>query len=103
MADLNINDVTIGMSFTGTVEYIDRLNIEAIEKTKIKLAELDGIRSALEKGWVGQAEINFVANLQKSVGEVQSTLDILDKTLRSQFAQIAENMVEQDRNMVPLE
>ncbi|MGE5456623.1 MAG: hypothetical protein ACM3O4_05955 [Ignavibacteriales bacterium] len=102
MADLSINDITTGYSFTGAVEYLNLLNRQAIIETKNKLADIDGIRAALEKGWVGQAEINFIANLQNSVEAIQGTLDTLKRVLDGQFAQIEENMVEQDQNMVPL-
>lgn len=102
MADLSINNITTGYSFTGAVEYLNLLNRQAIIETKNKLADIDGIRAALEKGWVGQAELNFVANLQNSVQAIQGTLDALKRVLDGQFAQIEENMVQQDENMVPL-
>lgn len=102
MADLSINDLTTGYSFTGAVEYLNLLNRQAIMETKNKLADIDGIRASLEKGWVGQAELNFVTNLQNTVSAIQGTLDTLKKTLDGQFAQIEENMVQQDENMVEL-
>lgn len=102
MNGISIGDITTGYSFSGAVEYVERLNAEAIVKTKEAVANIDGIRAALEKGWSGQAELNFIANLEKSTMAVQGVLDSLKRTLDSQFAQLEQNMVEQDNNMIPL-
>lgn len=101
--EIGINDVTIGYSTTGAQAYLVDLNAKAITETKEMLADIQGIKSALEKGWIGQAELNFVANLQKAVTNVQSTLDQLKTTLDTQFAQIEETWAEQDKNIVPLD
>lgn len=103
MSSIGINDVTIGYSTTGAQQYIADLNSKAINETKNILSDISEITNALEKGWIGQAELNFVANLQKSVTEVQKTLDQLSLTLETQFAQIEESWQEQDKNIVPLD
>ena len=100
---LTINDVTIGYSTTGAQAYLTDLNAKAITETKEKLADISGVTTALEKGWIGQAELNFVANLQKSIGQIQNTLDQLKQTLDTQFAQIEETWKDQDANIVPLD
>lgn len=104
MADnLSINDVTIGYSITGSQQYLADLNAKAIIETQEKLAQIDGIKTALEAGWIGIAQLNYVQNLMKSVVETQRTLEILKRILDGQFAEIEEAWREQDKNIVPLE
>ncbi|MEG1495124.1 MAG: hypothetical protein RSB99_02200 [Bacilli bacterium] len=100
---LGINDVTIGYSALGAEQYIIELNARAISETKYILSDIDNIKAALERGWVGQAQINFVSNLQKSIVSVQGTLDELKNTLDAQFSQIEETWAEQDKNIIPLD
>lgn len=100
---LSINDVTIGYSTTGAQAYISDLNAKAIVETKEKLADISGVTAALEKGWIGQAQLNYVSNLQKAITEIQKTLDQLKTTLDTQFGQIEETWKDQDANIVPLE
>lgn len=101
MADLTIKEMTHGYSSSGALEYLTELNAKAITETKEKLADIDAIRTALEKGWAGQAELNFVGNLQKSVTKVQNSLDKMKITLEKQFGAIEENMNDIDKNIVP--
>lgn len=100
---VNISDLTHGYSTTGAQNYITDLNAKAITETKEKLADIEGIRNALERGWIGQAQMNYISNLQKAVAEIQTTLDQLKQTLDTQFAQIEETWAEQDKNIVPLD
>lgn len=100
---IGIGDLTHGYSVTGAQTYISDLNAKAITETKEILADISGITNALEKGWVGQAQLNYVSNLQKAVGNIQSSLDTLKTTLDTQFAQIEETWAEQDKNIVELQ
>lgn len=100
---IGIGDVTIGYSTTGAQAYLTDLNAKAITETKEKLSDITEITNALERGWIGQAELNFVSNLQKAITEIQGTLDQLKTTLDTQFAQIEETWAEQDKNIVPLD
>lgn len=103
MADLGIGDLTIGYSFSGAVEYVNMLNAKAITETKEKLDDTSGIETALAKGWSGNAHLNFITNLNNSVKETQGILDSLKRAFDSQFAQIEENIVEQDKNMISID
>lgn len=101
--NIGIGDITIGYSVTGAQTYLTDLNAKAITETKEKLGDIESVRVALERGWIGQAQLNYVANLQKSIITVQNTLDTLKETLDTQFANLEETWREQDKNIVPLD
>ena len=100
---ISIGEVTQGYSRTGATDYLTQLNAKAITETKQLVGQIDDIRSTFEQGWQGQAQINFMSNLQKACTAVQSSLDEIKLTLDSQFATIEEVWAKQDSEMVPLD
>ncbi len=103
MGGLGIGELTEGYSRTGAAAYVAELNTKAITDTCNLLREINGIRTALEAGWQGQAELNFVSNLQKAVETTAQGIESLKGTLEGQFAAIEESWANQDNEMVPLE
>ena len=99
---LKIQDVNIGYSQSGATDYANDIHQEAIVETKRLLGDVESIRTALEEGWQGQAELNFMTNLQGAVKEVQNALDELDEKLTTEFNEIESAWVEQDAEMVPV-
>lgn len=103
MNNIGMNDVTIGFDAAGAEDYLTNLNNLLINQTKEKLEDLNGIEGALQSGWQGTAQENFMANLKTAEQKVQKTLDELEAALRSQFAEISSAWQEQDVDMVPLD
>lgn len=99
---MNINDLDIGYSALGAIDYVNDLNAIAITQTKDQLREINGIRTATEKGWSGQAQINFMTNLEKSEFEMELALEKVKNIFDKQFASIEENINESDNKMVEL-
>lgn len=103
MNNIGINDVTIGFDASAAADYLSNLNNLLVNQTKEKLDDLGGIEAALQNGWQGVSQENFMANLVSAKNKVESTLDELELTLKSQFASISEAWQEQDVDMVPLD
>ena len=103
MNNIGMNDVSIGFDAAGAEDYLNNLNNLLINQTKEKLDDLNGIEGALQSGWQGTAQENFMANLRSAERKVQSTLDELESALRGQFSQISNVWQEQDVDMVPLD
>lgn len=100
---LGIGDVTQGYSRTGAESYKNDLNAKVITETCNKLRETNGIKTALEAGWQGQAELNFVTNLDNAVETTAKGIEELKSVLDGQFAAIEEAWANQDNEMVPLD
>lgn len=103
MNNIGMNEVTIGFDAVGAEDYLNNLNNLLIQQTKEKLDDLSGIEGALQSGWQGVSQENFMINLRSATSKVQATLDELEGALRSQFAQISSVWQEQDVDMVPLD
>jgi len=100
---ISIDTVTKGISRTGAEKFKQQIHQEAIEETKEELGKIDGITSALEAGWQGQAELNFVKNLQTNIQKTKTVLDQLDQALSAEFDAIADAMYTADEQMVQIE
>ena len=103
MNNIGMNEITIGFDATGAEDYLNNLNNLLINQTKEKLDDLNGIEGALQSGWQGTSQENFLTNLRVAEKKVQATLDELESALRSQFAGISSAWQEQDVDMVPLD
>lgn len=103
MNNINMNDITIGFDAVGAEDYLVNLNNLLIQKTKEKLDDISGIEMALQSGWQGVSEENFMANFKTAELKVQATLDELESVMRTQFANIANSWQDQDVDMVPLD
>ena len=99
---VKFQDIDIGYSQSGAAEFQNQIHQEAIVQTKDKLGDINGIRSALEAGWQGKAELNFMQNFEKAVKDVQDALDEIDQRLSEEFDAIEASWVEQDINMVDI-
>lgn len=97
---LSIGDMSHGFSQAGAEAYLMDLNAKAIEETKELLGDTADIKNALENGWQGQAEQNFMQNFNRAVIEIQEALDNCSKALYNQFDQITNAWIEQDKNMI---
>ncbi|MCI8467082.1 MAG: hypothetical protein HFI08_02670 [Bacilli bacterium] len=97
---ISINDMSHGFSLDGAQQYFIELNAKAIDETKELLGDITAIQSALEAGWQGQAEVNFMENFKESIIQVQSALDNCSQALNSEFNQITSAWMEQDTRMI---
>jgi uncharacterized protein YukE len=100
---ISIDTVDHGISRTGAEAFKQKIHQEAIVNTKAALGNTGIITSALEAGWQGQAELNFVTNLHTNIKKVQDALDQLDQALSAEFDNIMTAMVNADNEMVPIE
>lgn len=101
MAQLGIGDLTHGVSVSGVYDYLDDINRIAIRDTQEGLRNTKDVKAALQAGWQGAAEANFEKNLDSAVDTVANALEILKTNLDTLFAELTENMAEQDNLLVP--
>lgn len=100
---LEISSTDHGFSREGAEAFKQKIHQEAIEKTKTQVGQIGNIRDAIEAGWQGQAQINFMTNLQNSVVKVQDALDQLDEALSAEFDNIKSAWMTQDDEMIKVE
>lgn len=100
---ISIDTVTHGVSRAGAEKFKQKIHQEAILDTKSQLDKTDGITQALEAGWQGQAELNFVTNLQTNIRKTKAALDELDAALSNEFDNILNAVLTADEEMVQVE
>ncbi len=100
---ISIDTVTHGISRAGAESFKQKVHQEAIMDTKKQLDNIDGITSALEAGWQGTAEVNFVTNLQNMIRKTKDALDQLDAALSNEFDNILNAVITADEEMVKVE
>lgn len=100
---LGIGEVTQGYSRSGAEAYLSDLNKKAIDETAKLVRDISSIRTAIEAGWQGQAELNFMTNLENAADITAQGLEEMKATLEGQFALIEEAWANQDNQMVEVE
>ncbi len=98
---LGIGDLTHGVSVSGSYQYLDDINRIAIRETQDNLRNTKEVKAALQAGWQGAAEANFERNMDTAVTAVCGALETLKTNLDSLFAELVENMADQDNLLVP--
>ena len=99
MADFS--EMTVGYSITGAEEYVQNLNAQMITGTKsIVRDKLLDVKTALEAGWVGNSEINFMNRLSQSADELCQSLDAMEEAIHDMMSAIEEEMSNRDKNIV---
>ncbi|MBQ8131299.1 MAG: hypothetical protein IJ193_02280 [Bacilli bacterium] len=101
--EIGIDELDFGYSRMGTQKYMDDLNTQAITETCRLLRDINGIKTAIQAGWQGQSEENFVKNFEKAIGETEESIKGLREILDGEFASIEDAVANQDNEMVPLD
>lgn len=98
---LAIGEVDRGFSSQGARDYLDDLYRVAIIETKELAAQIDGIRSATEKGWTGEAQLVFMSNLGIAEKKLELALEQVYNILQGEISKISSSMIEFDTKVVP--
>lgn len=100
MAELS--EMSVGYSFKGAQEYLNDLKLEMIGSTKelLRGPEFDKLVTALQEGWVGQSQINFVNALKKGTEQACSDLEQMQDLMENLLGAVEEEMIQRDKNLV---
>ena len=99
MADFS--ELIVGYSATGAEEYLQNLNAELITGTKSLIRDkFSNVKTALEAGWVGNAEVNFVTKFNKASEDLCDTLDSLKKAIDGMLGAVEDEMTNRDNKIV---
>ncbi len=101
MADLNIGDLDYGISAKGVKDYIEKINYIVLTSVRdIIDEEQKNVMTALDKGWAGEARQKFDQLFNKQCLDLKSALFYEYKDLESRLNELANDFVNQDRNMM---
>ncbi len=98
MAQLNIEQASVGYDVQGIQEFLNNLNLNVIDALTQKINDsMSTLREATDEVWVGQAADAFKAKLERDSRTMIETLNGIEDDVRGQFAQIAKNVDNYDQ------
>ena len=101
--NLGIGDLTHGVSASGAADYVNGLNMIAINNAIEALNATGNVKNTLRQGWQGAAETNFEKNLDSSVNFVTDTLELIKNNIENLVSDLVEDMAKQDEALVNVE
>lgn len=95
-----IGDLSYGYDTNGVGEYLEAIKVDAIEKAKEAVLNIQDVQTCCENEWEGKARENFVANLQKDAQHVADQFDALYSILTSEINSLNAAMANKDESLI---
>ncbi len=89
-----------GVSIDGMRKYVEALNIIVLKNVAQAIRDTEGIKSAVESGWVGASAEQFLRNLNKAKEEVIKSLKDLSTALETELEGIQSQIIDMDERLV---
>ncbi len=100
MADLNIGDVTYGISYSGIEQYKEDIKSKCLVEVKNLIEEHSAlVRQAIDAGWNGESAKKFKELFNKRCDELVDALDSEYYNLESRLNELTTNYINQDEGM----
>lgn len=100
MAQLNIEQATVGYDTVGIEDFLQKLNLEVISKLRQHINDNVGnLRQAVDQVWAGQSAEAFKAKIDRDSAIMIKTLEGIEDDVKGQFAQIAKNVDDYDSSI----
>lgn len=100
MADLNIGDVTYGISYSGIAQYKEDIKSICLVEVKELIEDHNAlVRQAIDAGWNGKSAQKFKELFNKRCEELTEALDSEYHNLENRLNELTTNYVNQDAGM----
>jgi uncharacterized protein YukE len=100
MAQLSIDQASVGYDTQGIQEFITKLNLEVIGKLRTTINDnIETLRSSVDQVWAGESAEAFKTKIEKDSQTMIKTLEGIEDDVKSEFAQIAKNVDDYDKNI----
>lgn len=100
MAQLNIEQASVGYDVVGIQDFLSHLNLDVIDALSQKINDsMSTLREATDEVWVGQSANAFKSKLERDSRVMIDTLNGIEDDVRGQFAQIAKNVDNYDQTL----
>lgn len=97
---LGINDLTIGTSAAGAMEYFQELKTVVIDQACEMLDDTANLFRVFRESWQGQAENNFENNFKNATTAVKESLEYIKDNIESLISDLVEQWAQQDKLMI---
>lgn len=97
--DVNIKDMTYGVSSQGMEIYVKNLRTELITKCFDKLEDTKAVSDAIVKGWQGASRDKFLQSFENAIESVERDLRSEWVDLQYRLAELEVNYFKQDAQL----
>ena len=98
--NLQISDLSIGVSVKGAYDYLDGIKTKAIGKAIEALESTSDVTQTFQAGWQGKAEANFEKNMYNATQTITKELELIKTNIESLVAEMIEDWANQDEALV---
>ena len=98
--NLQISDLSIGVSVKGAYDYLDGIKTKAIGAAIDALHDTKEVTQTFQAGWQGKAESNFEKNLYNATETITKELELIKTNIESLVAEMIEDWAMQDEALV---
>ena len=98
-----LSSATYGLDTNMLDDYLKEINVNTIDKAIEELEKTEGLKQVFQEGWQGAAESNFERNLDSGVSNIITTLREVEKAISTLIYELADDIIEQDAQMVELD
>lgn len=96
----DLSKLTIGFSSEGLQTYKTELKTKILTEAAEALSATQGVKEALEQGWQGMSKDKFVTDLENTIQTINTDLLAEYDDLEARFAQLEQNYLTQDNDMM---
>lgn len=100
--NLQMGDLTIGVSKAGMDSYIENLKLEIITNTIQKMDNIQAIEAAINKGWQGESRDKFLTLFKKQRDLIKEDLKKEYKDLEFRLQELEASYYKQDKEMLDI-
>ena len=101
MADLNIGDLTYGISYSGISQYKEEIRSKCLVEVQNLINEHKAnVRKAIDAGWNRESAERFKELFNKRCDELSEALKSEYYDLESRLNELTTNYINQDKNMI---
>lgn len=97
--NLDIQDLGIGLSRDGMLNYIEAVRAELLIKVKEQINEVTDLEAAINGCWQGESRDAFLEDFKQKREEICKDLDKEYEDLKNRLLELGNNFYHQDRNM----
>lgn len=97
--NLGMSDLSIGVNKNGMENYIHMLLDSLFVQTKKNIQDVSDVITAINSGWQGVSRDNFINDLNGTISEMVSNLDLQKNNLETQLTTLMYNYLNLDADL----
>lgn len=101
-SNMDIGDMTEGISAKGMEEYIESLKAYLLVETTKIINDTSALESAINAGWQGQSRDKFIEKFNEARSAISDDLKKEFKDLNNRLAELQINYFAQDSKMIDI-